>query len=422
MELAIKIKQHTPIIHFQWEQSGATLRATELKPKLDRYIRDLKKYYSKSWLEEINVLSNNDNDDRKEIYQLTISQSSIKEIVIPKILDKKTKNSGKYDLIETINSNPNKKQKLRRSLYFGDVKAMLLYSDDIILRFQSFSIKAIKKICIALPIMLAMENFGSRQNKGFGSFYINEFHKIPDGLNSIKSTDFMDIESIYNILKNTTVYYFDCNGDYVEVFKQIFYFYNTLKSGINEGKNKYSKSLLWQYLRNKNPGLIWEKRIMKQCLIGDTLSSPLPNNYQFIRVLLGLSPIYEFKKTYDKNGKNHPARMDKDYCDKRTLSIKEDVKFSVNDTESDEEKKIDRVTSPLTFKPISTNSGYRIYIILKPETIECINNHKFSFNEKNRGIEFKIQPPSYFNLEEFMDFARDRIKIDKIFKLHKGSV
>ncbi len=32
------LKQHTPIIHFQPEQSGATLRATELKPKLDRFL------------------------------------------------------------------------------------------------------------------------------------------------------------------------------------------------------------------------------------------------------------------------------------------------------------------------------------------------------------------------------------------------
>jgi len=32
------LKQHTPLIHFQSDQSGATLRATELKPKLDRFL------------------------------------------------------------------------------------------------------------------------------------------------------------------------------------------------------------------------------------------------------------------------------------------------------------------------------------------------------------------------------------------------
>lgn len=37
-KLNFQLKQHTPIIHFQWEQAGATLRATEVKPKLDQFI------------------------------------------------------------------------------------------------------------------------------------------------------------------------------------------------------------------------------------------------------------------------------------------------------------------------------------------------------------------------------------------------
>ena len=35
------LKQHTPIIHFQSNQTGATLRATELKPKFDRFLLDM---------------------------------------------------------------------------------------------------------------------------------------------------------------------------------------------------------------------------------------------------------------------------------------------------------------------------------------------------------------------------------------------
>ena len=33
-----ELEQQTPIIHFQHDQKGATLRATEVKPKLDRFI------------------------------------------------------------------------------------------------------------------------------------------------------------------------------------------------------------------------------------------------------------------------------------------------------------------------------------------------------------------------------------------------
>ena len=38
MKLEFTLRQHTPMIHFQSDQAGATLRATELKPKLDRYL------------------------------------------------------------------------------------------------------------------------------------------------------------------------------------------------------------------------------------------------------------------------------------------------------------------------------------------------------------------------------------------------
>ena len=38
-EIELKLKQVTPMIHFQHDSCGATLRASEVKPKLDRYIK-----------------------------------------------------------------------------------------------------------------------------------------------------------------------------------------------------------------------------------------------------------------------------------------------------------------------------------------------------------------------------------------------
>ena len=37
-KLSFTLRQHTPMIHFQADQPGATLRATELKPKLDKFL------------------------------------------------------------------------------------------------------------------------------------------------------------------------------------------------------------------------------------------------------------------------------------------------------------------------------------------------------------------------------------------------
>ena len=36
--LTVELEQHTPLIHFQHDQYGATLRASEVKPKLDKFI------------------------------------------------------------------------------------------------------------------------------------------------------------------------------------------------------------------------------------------------------------------------------------------------------------------------------------------------------------------------------------------------
>jgi hypothetical protein len=37
-KIEIKLKQITPMIHFQHDETGATLRASEVKPKLDKFI------------------------------------------------------------------------------------------------------------------------------------------------------------------------------------------------------------------------------------------------------------------------------------------------------------------------------------------------------------------------------------------------
>ena len=36
--IRVKLKQWTPLLHFQADQSGACLRATEVKPKQDRFV------------------------------------------------------------------------------------------------------------------------------------------------------------------------------------------------------------------------------------------------------------------------------------------------------------------------------------------------------------------------------------------------
>lgn len=37
-KLKVQLEAQSPMIHFQYDQAGATLRASEVKPKLDRFL------------------------------------------------------------------------------------------------------------------------------------------------------------------------------------------------------------------------------------------------------------------------------------------------------------------------------------------------------------------------------------------------
>ncbi len=117
-KLEFKLIQHTPIIHFQSYQDGATLRATELKPKLDKFL-----------------LSKNSK------------------------LPKSDKDSLNYKV--KITSKDNK---------VTDIK--FVTSNNLKINFFSFNSEILKAIKENFSSFLAINNFGARQKKGYGSFSI----------------------------------------------------------------------------------------------------------------------------------------------------------------------------------------------------------------------------------------------------------
>lgn len=359
MELVFKLKQHTPIIHFQHYEKGATLRATELKPKLDRYLR---KYMPKK--------------DETIRYQLKV-----------KPLGKLTKN---YDIPK---------------LYFGnqgDVKKKkrISHSNGVELTINTYFDKGLENIIKeVLPVCLALENFGTRQNKGFGCFYLDN---SKENIQWFKDQDI----KIETVLKNSgkPMYYFDApNKD--NVFNYIDVLYKAMKPGINETRGKpksnaYLKSFLWQYLnkgRNKKKGnlITWEKRFMKQKLLGFS-----PKDPQYFRVLLGLCDTYTFKKI--PKLEIYEARSDNDYGDTDILKLGYDV-FKVMDPHN----KIKRFKSPITFKPIDK----RVYIILEEDGYKELLKKSFQF--KCRHLKGNLKVPNTFSLKDFMDFVMDQVNNKK---------
>ena len=95
--LKVTLKQHTPLLHFQPNEPGATLRASEVKPKLDKYI------LSKMEVEERRALD----------YKLSIyTEGNIKEYLAASYLSRRA--------LDTLNRN--NINKIEISPYFAQEK------------------------------------------------------------------------------------------------------------------------------------------------------------------------------------------------------------------------------------------------------------------------------------------------------------
>ncbi|HAQ38287.1 MAG TPA: hypothetical protein DCQ58_07230, partial [Saprospirales bacterium] len=230
-KLEFTLKQHTPIIHFQHNQKGATLRATEVKPKLDRFI-----------IEKMNV-------DGK-----TIPKGWF--IGEHEALDYKiniTGNADNYEKIENDHTNS--------PMYFGNMgnenpPKHLKFSE--ILEGTTFSkhFDLCKEISKHIADFFFLNNFGSRQSKGYGSFSIEKYTMNAEEwiFPEVDTTKYLNIE-FAKIAES------DLKKKYILPFRKIDWFYRSLRSGINY-KGLYFKSALFMYLYYQKKTQ-WDKKTIK---------------------------------------------------------------------------------------------------------------------------------------------------------------
>jgi hypothetical protein len=328
-KLEFKLKQHTPLIHFQHDQHGATLRASEVKPKLDRFI--IEKY----GLDKIKKYFIGDGEHKALDYKVKITTSDIK--------------------LKEIRKGEN------IPMFFGNMgndytkapKAFSSTESPVILQFLVFNPKLLKIIEADFPFFLARTNFGTRQNKGFGSFF-------PDVNLNAASNYFKGIP--YLEIRNNSI------SGYNDIFYIINYYYQRLKSGINYNRIKhYKHSFLKLYLSETKLGYEWEKRWLKEKFIG---LPPNKEEEKFARAMLGLTGSYSFLPS--KNPRPNEVYPE------RKLEIEV----------SDPREEIFRFQSPITFKPIKDNFQTRIYIFT--DTIpKYIQEKGFYFADKNKAATLK---------------------------------
>lgn len=394
MKLEVKLTQHTPIIHFQWDQDGATLRASELKPKLDKYLKE------KNIPELKELFGAKGNLPYKLIISPIEEKNNISEI-------EETRKDIHGDTITDYRGRP---KKYSFPTYFGNIgdakEKRFVFYNHIKLKFISFNLQVIEVIKRYLPEFLFVTNFGTRQSKGFGSFFIDSTDSL-----------YKKPESIMKDQKKFAVYYFTISAlgsDLREKYKNLFYsidlFYRTLRSGINiKDRNDntifYFKSLIFLYAKEKN--WTWDKKAIKEKFVskelGDQLKqypgSDILKNYEqqyLVRDLLGLAPL-----------QNYMSYKLEEYNNKS---------FSI---QYDENNEIQRFMSPILFKPlIDGEDKFTVYIILKTLD-DGIFNKPFDINKvikinKNEikkldSINLVTPPCKNFDLFEFFNFALSKI-------------
>jgi len=389
--ISFTLKQHTPMIQFQSDQKGATLRATELKPKLDRFL--LKK---NSALKSIET----PNGERYLDYKVAISSSKPEEISFSLINEpKKDTKTGQQKRDNKGNLSWEPYPNFFANLGDGTGKSHKKFSKSkglLHVVFRSFNHEILEAIKEHFCEFLLKHNFGTRQTKGFGSFYIDTSDK----------EHYRDPKTILNGLSFATP-----SGE-KEMFKYIEWFYKSLRSGINmkdrEGNTTYYFKAA-SYLYAKEKGYVWDKRAIKHKFLSDRSGDEIErhgkvdiltddhNNARLVRDLLGLSTLQSWGKSeLEKESK----KRGKDAL-------------------------IARMKSPLLFKPIQTEKGYQVFLI--PFAINAkMYNQEFSIKYNGKGP-LKLNTPGSeeFRLGPFLDFAKKIVPdqhVDKKYHNDKDKI
>lgn len=163
--LKVTLKQHTPLIHFQHDQYGATLRASEVKPKLDKFF--LERLGSGNYEEGILLAKDNQWLVGKGIhpalnYKMRITVGDEVDGMKLKVV---TRNDHKFTtelfplLLANMGGRPSR----------DDLVNLIMYHVNN-LQFATDSISLYEKLKEEIPYFFAVSNFGQRSNLGYGSY------------------------------------------------------------------------------------------------------------------------------------------------------------------------------------------------------------------------------------------------------------
>ncbi len=326
----------TPLIHFQWRMRDAALRASEVKPKLDRFIlksfAENGKEVPEEWYEskKIGALD----------YKMQIHRTTEKEwIDINKIKSYFSSFSDKEG---------------KRSIFF-DCRLNIICHIPALAEYIE---KNIKKFFI-------LNVFGARQSKGFGGFLV-------EGTTT---------EEVYEEIagKYGTFLYAETEetATTLQKLNHMYTLYSVMKNGINRAAysektgeyqfpERYIKGYAVREFLPENTGsdkAFIKSKVIQEKLRGGLKENPEYEDFTFIRAILGLADNYVFGK-----------------ADRTT----EKIRFYSFDKNTGKSREIEKFRSPVSIRLF----GNRIYIFIE-DTYKQMTDRNFAFLDNESFARYK---------------------------------
>lgn len=369
-----KLVQHTPLIHFQHSEPHACLRATEVKPKLDRFLIEQlekddrfgdgrwKKWFvgdgsQQSFDYMMRITPNSEQVDRTQSIERAIARA-----------EHRPPNASLHEIHKNYFGNMASGNNIQDTIR-ETFKESLLYKDGLTLTIRCFIPELLTLIDEHIRGFFMMHNFGTRQRKGFGSFTVDI---------STKPNEPKGFDLVGKYCPNAYYCKLDGNVNADALLDAVWVLSAFLRSGFNRGEGNYVRGFVFRYFqREKNP-LANDKAFVKQKVLRNVYNEatrgehlhPYGNNvrYRYVRGLLGT---------------NENSR----FCRDPRGETREDL--TVHNIYIHSAEGVERFPSPLLFKPIG-----KFVFILPQKMPDEIFGSEFYILEKNQEEEYDSKATS----------------------------
>lgn len=398
--------QQTPMIHFQHGESGACLRGSDVKPKLDRFLlAQLSKQSSdtnldgfsfakaRHWLlgdgsrpalnYKIRFFFDNVND-RKNRQTSHDIDNELQKTDNPSFQKPKTEICRSYfsNMVETQGlSLDERKDKIR-----DEYRETVLYSSPIQMQVICLNESLRAFIQAHVPAFFLLHNFGTRSNKGFGSFMVQQINGHPITLD-IHAEILKYFPEPFYIIRYQ-------RHDQQKQMDDIADIYQIMKSGMNDvPSGAYLRAYIYEYMHKQVPAIGNEKAWMKKNRLVPIICRPghegdsemhklhgVPDtNYRYVRAVLGIGDNVSYINKLLPDGK----------IDKTGGRTTIKIKCKVAD--------IGRFASPILFKVIGNET-----FVLPYQPNKVILDQAFDITSPLNVGHHQIQTPANFDMRDFM--------------------